>query len=154
MSDFSTRPSHVARGRVMCQDYDPPLGSSTTVSTITAVAGLFCRGAKIIWHIVRILPSYFTVTCYPYKEIHVTAKGDSKIQTTCQPFWHPHKIVGPWQCISFNLYTWSRSTDHGRQIQPWQSMIGDIRTLAQYAFPIKFEQLGTTHLPLIADAPT
>ena len=65
----------------------------------TAVARLFSRGVKIIWQVVRILPSPFPVTCSPYKEIHVTAKGDSMIQTTCQPFWHPRKIVGPRQCL-------------------------------------------------------
>ena len=48
-------------------------------SVVTAVFGLFCRGVKILWQVVKILPSVFTVTCYPCKEFHVTGKGDGKI---------------------------------------------------------------------------
>ena len=40
------------------------------------MAELFWRGCKILRQDVRILPSHFTVTCYPYKEVHVTAKCD------------------------------------------------------------------------------
>ena len=39
------------------------------------MAELFWRGCKILQQDVRILPSHFTVTCYPYKEVHVTAKS-------------------------------------------------------------------------------
>ena len=64
----------------------------------TAVAKLFWRGCKILRQDVRILPSHFTVTCYPYKEVHVTAKCDGKILTTCHLFCTPGKIVWPRQC--------------------------------------------------------
>ena len=63
----------------------------------TAVAELFWRGCKILQQDVRILPSHFIVTCYPYKEVHVTAKCDGKILTTCLLFCTPSKIVRPRQ---------------------------------------------------------
>ena len=46
----------------------------------------------------KMLPSHFTVTCYPYKEVHVTAKCDGKILTTCHLFCTPGKVVRPRQC--------------------------------------------------------
>ena len=66
----------------------------------TAVAELFCRGCKILRQVVRILPSHFLVTCYPYKEVHVTAKCDGKIPT-CHPLCTPGKIVRPRQCLQW-----------------------------------------------------
>jgi len=41
-----------------------------------------------------------SVMCSPYKEIHVTAKYDGKILTTCHAFWLPGKIVQFQQCGS------------------------------------------------------
>ena len=49
---------------------------------------LFC---KILRQVVKILPSHFTVTCYPYKKVHVITKSDGKILTTCHPFCHPRQ---------------------------------------------------------------
>ena len=70
------------------------------INILTAVAELFWRGCKILRQEVRILPSHFTVTCYPYKEVHVTAKCDGKILTTCHLFCTLSKIVWPRQCLA------------------------------------------------------
>ena len=61
-------------------------------ATFTAMAELFCRGCKILWHVVKILPSHFMVTCYPYKEVQMTTKCDGKILTMCHPFGTPQQI--------------------------------------------------------------
>ena len=71
--------------------------SILTILRSTAVAKLFWRGCKILRQDVRILPSHFMVTCYPYKEVHVTAQCDGKILITCHLFCTPGKIVRPRQ---------------------------------------------------------
>ena len=78
-----------------------PVVKSDSGRTIVSLLwpNYFAGGCKILWHIVKILPSHFMVTCYPYKEVHVTAKCDGKILTTCHPFCTPSKIVRPWQCM-------------------------------------------------------
>ena len=40
------------------------------------------RGCKILQQVVDILPSHCPVTCYSYKEVHVTAKCDCKFLLT------------------------------------------------------------------------
>jgi len=66
---------------------NPPDNDLTVSAQVwfTAVAGLFCRGVKILWQVVRILPSHFEVMCSPYKEFHVTGKYDGKILDTVRP---------------------------------------------------------------------
>ena len=79
------------------------------------MAELFWRGCKILRQDVRILPSHFTVTCYPYKGVHVTAKCDGKILTTCHLFCTPGKIVRPRQ--------WLRRSDYFSGRQNWEQIV-------------------------------